>query len=130
MTNSTEKKTTQFARFSKDTHPLFHALVLPILFICSIFLAILAFYARIKCTDRNFAWGAVPKLPFGRVDPSKVFKEKEAEAGIDYTIVQGTKEEPVVFALAETLKPLNEIERQPDKVVDEGTQYESSDVPK
>jgi len=89
-----------------------------------------------KCTDRGFAWGAVPKIPLGRVDPmtaaeaaAAIVKAKEAEPGIDYTIVQGTEEEPVVFALADTMQPLNE-EREPGNILDEGTQYELEDIPK
>jgi hypothetical protein len=91
-------------------------------------LAILAYVARIKCTNRGFAWGAVPKIPLGRVDPKvaidKIVKVKEAEPGIDYTIVQGTQNESVVFALAETLEPL----REEGDIIDEGTQYEPEDV--
>jgi hypothetical protein len=58
-----------------------------------------------------------------------VVKAKEAEPGVDYTIVQGTNKEPVVFALADTLQPLNE-ERETGGIVDEGTQYELEDIPK
>jgi hypothetical protein len=109
-------------------YPNFHTIVLPLLFICSILLAILAYVARIKCTNRGFAWGAVPKIPLGRVDPKvaidKIVKVKEAEPGIDYTIVQGTQNESVVFALAETLEPL----REEGDIIDEGTQYEPEDV--
>ncbi|CAF1058232.1 unnamed protein product [Adineta steineri] len=109
-------------------YPNFHTIVLPLLFICSILLAVLAYYARVKCTNRDFAWGAVPKIPLERVDPSVVVatlaKEKEAEPGIDYTIVQGTDAEPVVFALAETVEPL----REEGDIIDEGTQYEPEDV--
>jgi hypothetical protein len=109
-------------------YPNFHTIVLPLLFLCSIFLAVLAYFARVKCTNRDFAWGAVPKIPLGRVDRkialATIIQAKEAEPGIDYTIVQGTKEEPVVFALAETLEPL----RNEGDIVDEGTQYESEDV--
>jgi len=111
-----------------NDYPNFHTIVLPLLFICSIFLAVLAYYARVKCTNRDFAWGAVPKIPLGRVDQmaavAAIAKEKQAEPGIDYTIVQGTAEEPVVFALAETLEPL----REQGDIVDEGTQYEPEDV--
>jgi hypothetical protein len=109
-------------------YPNFHTIVLPLLFICSILLAILAYIARIKCTNRSFAWGAVPKIPLGRVDPkvamATIVKIKEAEPGIDYTIVQGTQNEPVVFALAETLEPL----REEGDIIDEGTQYDPEDV--
>jgi len=117
-------------------YPRFHTIVLPFFFIGAIVLAVLAYYARIKCTDRGFAWGAVPKIPLGRVDPmaaavtvAAVVKAKEAEPGVDYTIVQGTKEEPVVFALADTMQPLNE-ERELGGIIDEGTQYELEDIPK
>lgn len=109
-------------------YPNFHTIVLPLLLICAIFLAILAYFARVKCTNRDFAWGAVPKIPLGRVDPkiaiATIVKFKEAEPGVDYTIVQGTKDEPVVFALAETLEPL----REQGDIIDEGTQYEPEDV--
>ncbi len=117
-------------------YPKFHTIILPLLFIGAIVLAVMAYYARIKCTDRGFAWGAVPKIPLARVNPKAaaaaivtVVKMKEAEPGVDYTIVQGTKEEPTVFALADTLQPLNE-ERKPGAIIDEGTQYEIEDIPK
>lgn len=107
---------------------MFHTIVLPLLIIASILLAILAFFARIKCTNRDFAWGAVPRIPLDRVDPklaiATLIKSQDAEPGIDYTIVQGTKDEPVVFAIAETLEPL----RKEGDIVDEGTQYEPEDV--
>lgn len=109
-------------------YPNFHTIVLPLLFICAILLAIFSYVARVKCTNRDFAWGAVPKIPLERIDPKiameAIIKVKEAEPGVDYTIVQGTKDEPVVFALAETLEPL----RQQGDIVDEGTQYDSDDV--
>ena len=109
-------------------YPNFHTIVLPLLFICSIVLAALAYYARVKCTNRDFAWGAVPKIPLGRVDPAvaiaTIMKAKEAEPGVDYAIVQGTKEEPVVFTLAETLQPL----REEGDIIDEGTQYDPDDL--
>jgi len=117
-------------------YPRFHTIVLPFFFIGAIVLAAMAYYARMKCTDRGFAWGAVPKIPLGRVDPmaaaatvAAVVKAKEAEPGVDYTIVQGTKDEPVVFALADTMEPLNE-ERERGGIVDEGTQYELEDIRK
>lgn len=117
-------------------YPRFHTIVLPLLFIGAIVFAAMAYYARIKCTNRGFPWGAVPKVPLGRIDPNAaatviaaVVNEKEAEPGIDYTIVQGTKEEPIVFALADTMQPLNE-ERDPGCIIDEGTQYELEDIPK
>ena len=120
-------------RIAYNDYPYFHTVVLPLFFIGAFIFAAAAFYARVKCTARGFAWGAVPKVPLGRVDPrataAAVVKAKEAEPGIDYTIVQGTKEEPAVFALAETLQPLNE-EREPGAVVDEGTQCEPGDIPK
>jgi len=119
-----------------NDYPRFHTIVLPLFFIGAIISAAMAYYARIKCTDRGFAWGAIPKIPLGRVDPATaaatiaaVVKSKEAEPGVDYTIVQGTKEEPIVFALADTLQPLNE-EREPGAIIDEGTQYELEDFPK
>ncbi len=116
-----------------NDYPRFHTIVLPLLFVGAILLAAVAYYARVKCTDRGFAWGAVPKIPLGRIDPmaivAAVVKEKEAEPGVDYTIVQGTNKEPVVFALADTLQPLNE-ERETGGIVDEGTQYELEDIPK
>ncbi len=109
-------------------YPTFHTIVLPLLFICSILLAVLAYFARVKCTNRDFAWGAVPKIPLGRIDAkialAAIVKAKEPQPGVDYTIVQGTKEEPVVFALAETLEPL----REEGDIIDEGTQYEPEDV--
>jgi hypothetical protein len=109
-------------------YPNFHTIVLPLLFICSILLAALAYYARVKCTNRDFAWGAVPKIPLGRVDRAvavaTILKEKEAEPGVDYTIVQGTKEEPVVFTLTDTLQPL----REEGDIIDEGTQYDPDDL--
>ena len=124
--NSTRKST--FFRIPYGDYPLFHTIVLPLLIIGSILLAILAFFARIKCTNRDFAWGAVPRIPLGRVDPkltmATIIKAQEAEPGIDYTIVQGTKDEPTVFAIAETLEPL----REEGDIVDEGTQYEADDV--
>jgi hypothetical protein len=129
--NSTTKSISVQIPYSD--YPKFHTIVLPLLFIGAILLAALAYFSRIKCTDRGFAWGAVPKLPFGRVDPkavaASVVKTKEAEAGVDYTIVQGTKNEPIVFALADTLQPLTE-EREPGAIMDEGTQYEVEDIPK
>ncbi|CAF0923143.1 unnamed protein product [Adineta ricciae] len=140
--NKTHSKTVKTSASSRpiqipyDDYPKFHTIVLPLFFVGAIILAVLAYYARIKCTDRGFAWGAVPSLPLGRVDPkaavvvaATAIKMKEAEPGIDYTIVQGSKEEPVVFALADTLQPLNE-EREPGVIVDEGTQYEIEDIPK
>lgn len=109
-------------------YPNFHTIVLPLLFICAILLAIFAYVARVKCTNRDFAWGAVPKIPLERIDPKialqAIMKVKEAEPGVDYTIVQGTNDEPVVFALAETLEPL----RQQGDIIDEATQYDSDDV--
>jgi hypothetical protein len=119
-----------------NDYPRFHTIVLPLFFVGAIVLAAMAYYARIKCTDRGFAWGAVPKIPLGRVDPAAaaatvaaVVKSKDAEPGIDYEIVQGTKDEPVVFALADTLQPLNE-ERESGVIMDEGTQYDIEDIPK
>jgi len=106
-------------------YPRFHTIVLPLLFVGAIVSGVVAYYARIKCTDRGFAWRAVPKMPLERVNPHVV--EAAAQPGVDYTIVQGTKEEPVVFALADTLQPLNE-EREPGAIVDEGTQYELEDI--
>jgi hypothetical protein len=133
---STVTTTSTPIRIPYSDYPKFHIIVLPLLFIGAIVLAVLAYYARMKCTDRGFAWGAVPSIPLGRMDQkaaaavaATVVKEKEAEPGVDYTIVQGNKEEPVVFALAETLQPLNE-EREPGAIVDEGTQYELEDIPK
>lgn len=124
--NTTRKP--KFFRIPFGDYPTFHTVVLPLLFIGSIVLAVLAFFARIKCTNRDFAWGAVPRIPLGRVDPkvalATIVKAKEAEPGIDYTIVQGTKDEPVVFAIAETLEPL----REDGDIIDEGTQYEPDDV--
>ena len=124
--NTTRKP--KFFRIPFGDYPTFHTVVLPLLFIGSIVLAVLAFFARIKCTNRDFAWGAVPRIPLGRVDPkvalATIVKAKEAEPGIDYTIVQGTKDEPVVFAIAETLEPL----REEGDIIDEGTQYEPDDV--
>jgi hypothetical protein len=131
--NSSKKKsnlTTKFelVKIPYSDYPNFHTIVLPLLFICSILLAALAYYARVKCTNRDFAWGAVPKIPLGRMDPmmtaAAIVKAKEAEPGIDYTIVQGTNEEPVVFALAETLQPL----REEGDIIDEGTQYDPEDL--
>ena len=120
-------------RNSYDDYPRFHTIVLPLLFIGAIVLAVLAYYARVRCTHRNFAWGAVPKIPMGRVDPkmaaAAAMKGKEAEAGVDYTIVQGTKQDPVMFALAETLEPLTQ-ERPVGGIVDEASQYDADDIPK
>lgn len=125
-----------FIRIPYNDYPRFHTIVLPLFFVAAFICAAIAYYARVKCTARGFAWGAVPKVPLGRVDPrttaaavAAVVKAKDAEPGVDYTIVQGTKEEPAVFTLAETLQPLNE-ERDAGAVVDEGTQYESEDIPK
>lgn len=124
--NTTRKP--RFFQIPFRDYPTFHTVVLPLLFIGAIVLAVLAYFARIKCTNRDFAWGAVPRIPLGRVDPkvslATIAKAKEAEPGIDYTIVQGTKDEPVVFAIAETLEPL----REEGDVVDEGTQYEPEDL--
>jgi len=128
--NKNKNSTTKFIplKIPYSDYPNFHTIVLPLLFICSILLGVLAYYARVKCTNRDFAWGAVPKVPLSRVDPmfatAAIVKAKEAEPGIDYTIVQGTKEEPVVFALAEIHQPL----REEGDIIDEGTQYESEDV--
>ncbi|CAF0955832.1 unnamed protein product [Rotaria sordida] len=123
-------------KISHNDHTNFHIIVLPLVLIGAIVFAIIAYYARVKCTARDFSWGAVPKIPLGRVDPNltavtvpSIAKTKQAEPGVDYTIVQGTKEQPVVFALAETLLPLKE-ECEPGGLIDEGTQYESEDVPK
>lgn len=123
-------------RIPYSDYPYFHTIVLPLFFIGAAIFAVIAYYARVKCTTRGFAWGAVPKIPLGRIDPqttaatvAAVVKAKEAEPGVDYTIVQGTKEEPMVFTLAETLQPLNE-EREAGTIVDEGTQYEPEDIPK
>jgi hypothetical protein len=131
--NDTETRSTPI-RIPYSDYPRFHTIALPLFFVGAIIAAAMAYYARIKCTDRGFAWGAVPKLPLERVNPSAaaatiaaVVQSKEAEPGVDYTIVQGTKEEPVVFALADTLQPLNE-EREPGGIIDEGTQYEPEDV--
>ena len=138
VTSNRSNTTTTSApiRIPYNDYPRFHTIVLPLFFVGAIVLAAMAYYARVKCTDREFAWGAVPKVPLGRVDPkaaaatvAAVIQTKEAEPGVDYTIVQGTKEEPVVFALAETLQPLNE-EREPGGIIDEGTQYELEDIPK
>jgi hypothetical protein len=111
-----------------NDYPNFHTIVLPLLLICSILLGILAYIARVKCTNRDFAWGAIPKIPLDRTDAKiaieMIIKTKEAEPGIDYTIIQGTKEEPVIFALAETLEPLHE----EGDIVDEGTKYGPEDV--
>jgi hypothetical protein len=119
-----------------NDYPKFHTIVLPLFFVGAIILAAIAYYARIKCTDRGFAWGAVPKISLGRADPvaaaaavEAVVKSKEAEPGVDYQIAQGTKDEPVVFTLADTLQPLNE-EREPGVIMDEGTQYEIEDIPR
>ena len=72
-------------------------------------------------------------MPMRSVDMETVLaatvKDKEAQPGVDYTIVQGTQDEPVVFALAETLKPLNE-EHPPGSIIDEATQYSPEDIPK
>ncbi|CAF2645068.1 unnamed protein product [Rotaria sp. Silwood2] len=121
---------------SHSDHSNFHRIVLPLVFIGAILLAIMAYYARVKCTARDFTWGAVPKIPLGRVDPKLAsvtvdarIKTKQAEPGVDYTIVQGTKKQPVVFALVETLLPLKE-ECEPGVMIDEGTQYELKDIPK
>ncbi|CAF1466506.1 unnamed protein product [Rotaria sp. Silwood1] len=121
---------------SYNIHSNFHKIVLPFVFVGAIILAILAYYARIKCTARNFTLSAVPKIPLGRVDPQlaavtvdSIVKTKQAEPGVDYTIIQGTKQQPVIFALAETLQPLKE-ECEPGGLIDEGTQYEIEDVPK
>ena len=109
-------------------YPNFHTIVLPLLFICSIVLAGLAYYARVRCTHRDLAWGAVPKIPLDRVDPFTVMetmaKAKQAEPSVDYAIVQGTADEPVVFALREQLEPV----REEGDIVDEGTQYEADDL--
>jgi len=127
ISNTTTTKS-NLLQIPYNDYPNFHTIVLPILFICSILLAVLAYFARVKCTNRDFAWGAVPKIPLGRIDPTiamaTIIKAKEAEPGIDYTIVQGTKDEHAVFALADTLEPL----RVEGDIVDEGTQYEPEDV--
>ena len=126
--------TSKPVRLPYSDYPGFHTIVLPLLFIGAIVLAVLAYYARIKCTHRNFAWGAVPKMPIERVNMEAVIaaataKGKEAQPDVDYTIVQGANDETVVFALAETLQPLNE-ERPQGSIVDEATQYNLEDVPK
>lgn len=108
-----------------NDYPNFHRIVLPLLFIGSVLLAILAFYARVKCTHRDFAWGAVPKIPLDRV-VEPIPKAKEPTPAMDYAIVQGTTNEPVVFAVVEPV----EAERQTGDIVDEGTQYELEDIPK
>lgn len=81
-----------------------------------------------KCTHRDFAWGAVPKIPLDRIEELTgieiITKLKQAEPGIDYAIVQGTADEPAVFALAENVEPV----REEGDIVDEGTQYESDDL--
>ncbi|CAF0718736.1 unnamed protein product [Adineta steineri] len=133
-TNSTTAtRLSSTKKIPDDDHPEFHTIVLPLFFVGAIILAALAYYARVRCTNRGFAWGAVPKLPFGRIDPraavETVIKAKEEEPGVDYTIVQGTKDEPIVFALADTTQLLNE-EREPGVIIDEGTQYDIEDIPK
>ena len=111
-------------------YPNFHTIVLPLLFICSIVLAGLAYYARVKCTHRDFAWGAVPKIPLDRIEEltgieiETIVNGKQAEPGVDYAIVQGTADEPAVFTLAEKLEPV----REEGDIIDEGTQYESDDL--
>jgi len=135
--NKTNTTTTSVPlRIPYNDYPRFHTIVLPLFFVGAILLAAIAYYARVKCTHRGFAWGAVPKIPLGRVNPivaaatvAAAVKAKEAEPGVDYTIVQGTKEQPVVFQLAETMQPLNE-ERELGGIIDEGTQYELEDIPR
>lgn len=122
---NTKEISPQPLKIPYNDHPNFHTIVLPLLFICSILLGILAFYARVKCTHRDFAWGAVPKIPLDRVDPTIQLKEIPSPA-IDYTIVQGTNDQPVVFAVTEPLEP----ERETGDIIDEGTQYDSDDIPK
>ena len=123
--DDSSNRTGQFVplKIPYSDYPNFHTIVLPLLFVGSILLAGLAYYGRVKCTNRDFAWGAVPKIPLGRVDPTSP-KIAHVELGVDYTIVQGTTEEPVVFSLAETLEPL----REKGDIVDEGTQYDPEDV--
>ena len=123
--NDSGNRTNQFVplKIPYSDYPTFHTIVLPLLFVASVLLAGLAYYGRVRCTNRDLAWGAVPKIPLGRVDPTSP-KTTHAEPGIDYTIVQGTKEEPVVFSLAETLEPL----REKGDIIDEGTQCDPEDV--
>lgn len=133
-TNRTNTSTNSVPiRIPFSDYPYFHTIVLPLYFVFAAIFAVMAYCARVKCTTRGFAWGAVPKVPLGRVDPqiaaAAVVKAKEAEPGVDYNIVQGKKDEPMVFTLAETLQPLNE-ERESGALVDEGTQCELEDIPK
>ena len=106
-------------------YPNFHLIVLPLLFICSILLGVLAFYARVKCTHRDFAWGAVPKIPLDLLG-STIKPHEISPAAIDYTIVQGTSDQPVIFAVTEPAEP----ERETGVIIDEGTQYDPDDIPK
>ncbi len=130
LMNNRSNKTlkTKPLKIPYSDYPTFHIIVLPLLFICSILLAILAYIARIKCTNRGFAWGAVPKIPLDRVDSktamATIVKVQEVEPGVDYTIVQGTENEPIVFALAEPIEPL----RKEGDIIDEGTQCDPEDV--
>ncbi|CAF2548989.1 unnamed protein product [Rotaria sp. Silwood2] len=125
-TNTTIK--TALVKIHHNEFPIFHTIILPFLFICSIFLAILAYYARVQCTTHDFACGAIPKLLFESVDSmitkNPIVKTREVESNIDYIIVQGTKEKSIIFALADKLQPLYE----EGDIVDEGTQYEPEDI--
>ncbi|CAF0968407.1 unnamed protein product [Rotaria sordida] len=111
-----------------NEYSIFRMIILPFLFMCSIFLAILAYYARVQCTKYNFAWGTVPKISFENGDSiiakKTIVKMRAIEPNIDYVIVHGAKEEPDRFALADTSQPLHEN----GDIIDEGTQCEPEDI--
>jgi hypothetical protein len=106
----------------------FHTMILLSLFATSILLAVLAYYARMKCTRRSLAWGAVPKPPTACVNALTMFdpflQHKQAQPDLDYTIVRGKQGETVMFALSETLQTLNENEHQPRTRIHEITSYD------
>ncbi|CAF1199424.1 unnamed protein product [Rotaria sp. Silwood1] len=126
-TINTTIKTVQ-VKIHYNEYSIFYTIILPFLFVCAIFLAILAYYARVQCTKHDFAWGIIPKLSLENVDPmivkKSIIKTREVESNIDYIIVQGTKEKSVMFTLADKLQPLYE----EGDIIDEGTQYELEDI--
>ncbi|CAF1011685.1 unnamed protein product [Didymodactylos carnosus] len=134
-------RSTQRNVVSEKIRTIFETVIIPILFVLSIAFGILAFYLRLRCTGKfvfskfpvvyngllvyfvaiSFAWGAVPKMPLLKIAEP----DKQGENQIDFRIIQGTQDKPVVFSLAETLRPL-----KGEEGIEESTQYETKDTPR
>ena len=96
----------QFLSFNES--PRFYSIALPLVGLGAIILAILAFYIRVQCTDRNFAWGAIPKgaqngsfeMPNGTKNKtsfeSRVDRAPEHETAIFLEDIVRTSVSPVV----------------------------------